>query len=298
MGLIALDLVSTDMENKVKFRIGGVPEHFNLPWHLGIENGIFESHGVSVSYQDYPGGTGAMTRALEAQELDIAIVLTEGMISAIHKGNPAKIIKSYIDTPLIWGIHVAANGNIHTEEEIQDKTFAISRLGSGSHLMPIVDAMHRGWEYEGLKFATVKNLSGAVEALPKGEADVFLWERFSTQPHVDSGAFRRVGEVPTPWPSFMIAVHEDVYAQSPEKIRALLHAINESANQLMKDEAAVSLIASRYKLAPSEVKTWFGLTTWSTDLSIPTQALLQTQKVLIQAGIVEKALPLSKLCFV
>lgn len=286
------------MEKNPVFRIGGVPEHFNLPWHLAIENGIFKQHGVSATYTDYPGGTGAMTKALEAKEIDLAIVLTEGMISAIHKGNPAKIIKSYIDSPLIWGIHVAANGQLQKETDIQNKTFAISRKGSGSHLMPIVDAMQRGWDYEALDFTIVGNLTKAVEALPKGEADVFLWERFSTQPFVDSGAFRRVGEVPTPWPSFMIAVHEEVYQNYPLQIRALLSAINQSASQLTHDPEAVNLIAARYKLKTRQVEKWFALTDWNVDLSIPTQALLQTQEVLIQAGIVEQALPLAKLCFV
>lgn len=286
------------MSKNHTFKVGGVPEHFNLPWHQAIEKGIFESHGVSVNYQDYPGGTGAMTRALEARELDIAIVLTEGMISAIHKGNPSKIIKSYINTPLIWGIHVAANGDIHKEEDMQGRSFAISRFGSGSHLMPIVDAMQRGWNHKELEFQVVGNLAGAVEGLPKGEGDVFLWERFSTQPYVDAGTFRRIGEVPTPWPSFMIAVHEEIYEKYPSEIRALLTAINLSSRQLMQDKDSVVLIAERYQLEPSQVKTWFGLTEWSTDLAIPTEALLQTQHVLLQAGIVQEALPLSKLCFV
>lgn len=28
--------------------MGGVPEHFNLPWHLARERGLFEKHGVEV----------------------------------------------------------------------------------------------------------------------------------------------------------------------------------------------------------------------------------------------------------
>jgi hypothetical protein len=39
-------------------RVGGVDEHFNLPWKLAIEAGAFETLGVSVVWQDCPGGTG------------------------------------------------------------------------------------------------------------------------------------------------------------------------------------------------------------------------------------------------
>lgn len=286
------------MESTRTFRVGGVPEHFNLPWHLALEAGKFEAEGLSVSYQDYPGGTGAMTRALAEQQLDIAIVLTEGIISAIHQGNPSRIYKSYIDSPLIWGIHVAANGSIQKEEEIEGKRFAISRMGSGSHLMAIVDAMRRGWDHENLKFEKVGNLDGALKALPADEADIFLWERFSTQPFVSEGIFRRIGEIPTPWPSFMIAIREDVYTENKQEIQKIFQVINQACKSLMKDKDAISLIADRYELKESQVAQWFAITQWSTDLSIPTQALLKTQQALLKAGIVETELSLQKLCFV
>jgi sulfonate transport system substrate-binding protein len=31
-----------------KIKIAGVPEHFNIPWHIAIENGTFKKHGVEV----------------------------------------------------------------------------------------------------------------------------------------------------------------------------------------------------------------------------------------------------------
>ncbi|MEM6801425.1 MAG: substrate-binding domain-containing protein [Bacteroidota bacterium] len=286
------------MERKRTFRVGGVPEHFNLPWHLALEAGKFKAEGLSVTYQDFPGGTGAMTRALAENHLDIAIVLTEGIISAIHKGNPSRIYKSYIDSPLVWGIHVAANGPIQQEKEIEGKRFAISRIGSGSHLMAIVDAMQRGWDHESLKFEKVGNLDGAIKALPADEADIFLWERFSTQPYVSEGIFRRIGEIPTPWPSFMIAIREDIYKESKEDLQILFQVINQHCKSLMRDKRAISLIAERYELEQEQVAQWFAITQWSTDLSIPTQALLKTQEALLKAGIIDEELSLQKLCFV
>jgi len=44
--------------NVVKLRVGGVPEHFNLPWHLAIEKKIFEKHGVEVEWVEIKLGTG------------------------------------------------------------------------------------------------------------------------------------------------------------------------------------------------------------------------------------------------
>ena len=76
--------------------IGGVPEHFNLPWKLANDYGLFKKSNVDFNWQFYSAGTGAMVKALEANELDVAILLTEGAVSAIIKGLKAKIVKQYI----------------------------------------------------------------------------------------------------------------------------------------------------------------------------------------------------------
>ena len=86
----------------------GVPEHFNLPWHLAIEEGAFEDRGIVLQWTDIPEGTGRMCKMLANGETDLAIILTEGITKSIVEGNPSKIVQEYIASPLLWGIHVAA----------------------------------------------------------------------------------------------------------------------------------------------------------------------------------------------
>ena len=66
-------------------KIGGVPEHFNMPWHYAKDQGYFDAIDAEVSWQDYPGGTGAMCADLRDEVIDIAIVLTEGIVADIVK---------------------------------------------------------------------------------------------------------------------------------------------------------------------------------------------------------------------
>ena len=63
-------------------RVGGVPEHFNAPWHTAAKAGLFAERGIDVRWTDFPGGTGAMAKALRDGELDVAILLTEGIVAA------------------------------------------------------------------------------------------------------------------------------------------------------------------------------------------------------------------------
>ena len=108
-----------------------------------------------------------MCKALRTGEVDIAIVLTEGIIKDIAAGNPSKIVQTYIETPLIWGIHVSATSSFQKTEDLEHATIAISRFGSGSHLMAIVNAHQQGWNIEKLQFKVVGNLQGGIDALVK-----------------------------------------------------------------------------------------------------------------------------------
>ena len=60
-----------------QIRIGGVPEHFNFPWHMCIENSEFNEAGIDLQWTNVPEGTGKMCQMLRDNETDIAIILTE-----------------------------------------------------------------------------------------------------------------------------------------------------------------------------------------------------------------------------
>ena len=62
-----------------------------------------------------------------------------------------------------------------------------------------------------LQFKVVGDLQGGIDALVSGDADYFMWEHFTTKPFVDNGTFRRIGNCPSPWPCFVLAVRYEVF---------------------------------------------------------------------------------------
>ena len=116
-------------------RIGGVPEHFNLPWRLAIESGdLAAATGVQWVWSDVDRGTGALMKQLDSKELDIAVCLPEGAIAHIAKGldadakkaaqgassvtgpnkqgsaivsNVPRLVGTHVSSALTWGVHVA-----------------------------------------------------------------------------------------------------------------------------------------------------------------------------------------------
>ena len=247
-----------------KFQIGGVPEHFNLPWYLTLSTKKYTKEGINLRWKDYASGTGAMCKALREKEIDMAVILTEGIVRDIIDGNDCKIVQVFVKSPLIWGIHVAQDSKYMKIEDLRGTKAAISRFGSGSHLMAYVNAENQKWDTnQDVGFQIINDLNGALESLPKGEGDYFMWEKFMTQPYVDNGTFRKVGECPTPWPCFVIAVRNDVLEKDADAIQKILEIINNTTNTFKEIQYIDEIIKNRYGIKLEDAREWLSLTEWS-----------------------------------
>ena len=271
-------------------KIAGVPEHFNLPWHMCIEDGEFEAVGIDLQWTDVPEGTGKMCQMLRDGETDIAVILTEGIVKDIVAGNNSKIIQVYVKSPLIWGIHVAANSNYKTLSDLENKKVAISRMGSGSHLMSIVNAQNQDWNTENLQFEIVNTIDGAVESLTSGKSDYFMWERFMTQPLVDKVIFRRVADCPTPWPCFVIAVRNEILENYPKIIEQILNIINTTTEEFKMIPSIDRTLASKYNQKLEDIQAWLKLTHWS-QKKLDKKTLDTIQNQLFSLQLIEKIVP-------
>ncbi len=277
-----------------KINIGGVPEHFNLSWYLTLKERAYEKEGINLRWKDYPGGTGAMCKALRNEKIDIAVILTEGIIKDIIAGNPSKIVQTFVQSPLIWGIHVAADSNYKTIDDLKGTKAAISRYGSGSHLMAYINAENNNWNTDNLDFEVINNLEGAINGLNKGKGDYFMWEHFTTKPLVDQGIFRRVDDCPTPWPCFVIAVRDELLAEDEETVKTILRIINEMTTDFKQIPNIDEMIASRYEQQLEDVQKWLSLTEWSQEL-IDEDTINMVQDKLLSLDIIPEKLEYKKL---
>ncbi|OCB78811.1 substrate-binding domain-containing protein [Flavobacterium crassostreae] len=267
--------------------IVGVPEHFNLPWQLALDNHEFETQNIQLHWTDVPEGTGKMCQMLRSGQTDIAVLLTEGIIKDITAGNPSKIVQIYVESPLIWGIHVAATSSYTTIAALQNKKAAISRLGSGSQLMTYVNAQNQNWKTDQIPFEIVHTIDGAVNALTTGTADYFMWEQFMTKPLVDSGIFRKIDTCPTPWPCFVIAVREEILEKNPEAIQTILRIINAKTKTFKQIPNIDTQLATKYHLKKQDIQQWLSLTQWSAN-PLSKKVLNNVQNQLLELKIIDK----------
>ncbi|MFM7233074.1 MAG: ABC transporter substrate-binding protein [Flavobacteriales bacterium] len=284
------------MKHSKTIRVGGVPEHFNLPWQLAAERDVFSAHGINLSWTMYAGGTGAMTKALNDGLLDVAILLTEGFIAAASDGLRAKIGKIYIDTPLVWGIYADAQSNLEKITSHQNRRIAISRYGSGSHLMPMIHASERGEQLTENQFEVVNSLYGGVQALTTSNAELFYWEKFMTRPHVRSGAVKLVGEFSAPWSSFLIVVSEEAIEGKKDAILKLLELMNVECISFKQDNHSAIHLSKRFDMTLPEARKWLQTTQWNYDFNIEEESLRLAKVALGSVGKCNDTLRLDSLC--
>lgn len=265
-------------------RIGGVPEHFNLPWKLAIDFGLFERKGIDVQWSFYGAGTGAMVSDLKEGKLDMAVLLTEGAVSAIINGLKAKIVKQYITSPLIWGIHTGMDSHLENIGQCEGKKYAISRFGSGSHLMAMIDAEVRGKKIEQMDFVPIEDMAGAVPSLQSQETDVFFWEKYTTKPLVDKKMLKRIGEFITPWSCFQIVANEPFLQEHKSEVVELLSVISFASKQFMKADNSIDMVLENYEIKPEDAHSWFYSTEWNTDFQVSEKMLENVMFSLMKIG--------------
>lgn len=275
-------------EPAANFTVGGVPEHVSLPWYTAIESGRLDD----VDWIDQPSGTGAMVAALADGTLDVAVALTEGMVAGVTAGLDARIIGVAIPSPLQWGVHVATGSELETKADLVGTRAAISRRGSGSHLMTYVMADELDWSLDAdADFVEIGDMDGARAALAAGDAEFFLWDRFMTQPVVDAGEFRRVGVQPTPWPAFVVAARRDVIDEQGPRLARVLATVADEAASLAARPDLVTLIAERFGLEPDTVAGWVSVTDWAPrDAHLDPGTLAGVQQTLERLGRIDEIL--------
>ncbi len=268
-------------------QVVGVPEHFNYPWQQALQKDMFTAAGIDLQWTDVPEGTGKMCQMLRDGSADVAIILTEGIVRDIIAGNPSRIVQEYVASPLLWGIHVGAASRFKQLSDLNGAKVAISRMGSGSHLMACVHAEQQGWDAQNLSFEMVHTIDGAVEALTNGTADYFMWEHFMTQPLVDQGVFRRLADCPTPWPCFVIAVREEFLQKYPALIAQTLNIINEQTKNFKTQSGIDLILADKYQQQPEDIRQWLSLTEWS-QKNISPEVFNQVQNQLLALELIDK----------
>jgi cyclopropane fatty-acyl-phospholipid synthase-like methyltransferase/ABC-type nitrate/sulfonate/bicarbonate transport system substrate-binding protein len=253
-----------------------------------VRDGIFLSKGVEVEFKEVPEGTGKMCAGLRDGSFDVAVLLTEGIVKDIAQGNPSLLIATYVDSPLTWAVVTGPQSPTNSIDELKGKIIGISRFGSGSHLMSFVMADQKGWNVEAgdLTFAVNNDFAGLRTGVQSGATNAFMWETFMTKPYVDRKELKKIGEVVTPWPCFMIAARTEVAEKRWSDLEKMLAGIEEACQKFKQGgEASVQHLSAKFGLTVEDAAKWFAGVRYSAHGAISRRVLVRTVDTLIRAKI-------------
>jgi sulfonate transport system substrate-binding protein len=239
-------------------RVGGVPEHFNEPWKIGLEEHLFEKEGIQVEWHSIKEGTGAMINKLKSNEVDIIVALSEGLICDIAKGSDIRLLGTYVESPLLWSISTGINSPYNSVEDLKGEKFGISRYQSGSHLMTCVLGSQYGWKESDLEFVVNHNFDNLRKSVNDKTTAAFMWEYFMQKPFYDKGEIRRIGEIVTPWPCFLIASTVDFISQNLNQVEKMLIGLQNACSLFRTNSIdSIKRISQNFHLSEEDAKAWF-----------------------------------------
>ncbi|KAF7327648.1 hypothetical protein MKEN_00344200 [Mycena kentingensis (nom. inval.)] len=270
-------------------RVGFVREHFSTPL-LQFQDA---DKGKTFTLVECPSGTGQLIKRLENDEIDIAIALTDPLISGIANGSTAyKLCGSYVSSSLNWAVITGKETKYQSIADLKGTTIGISRLGSGSQTMAYVMALQQGWPTDDLQFKINNDIRGLIDSVNDGTTSAFMWEWFTTKPFVDAGEARFIGSVPTPWPSWLIAAHPSPTRAPVAAVGTFMAALSEYVRAF--DSAAsragpnVEVIKAKFGYPEADIEAWLKTVEYPTECAaIPTKVISETLSVLEKAGVVK-----------
>ncbi|KNG49325.1 hypothetical protein TW65_03933 [Stemphylium lycopersici] len=288
-------------------RIGFVPEHFSTPLEFAKKH-----YGLDARLLPFPSGTGHMVTALQADEIDIGVGLTEGWIAALGKAQAAKqdagfsVVGTYVETPLCWAISTGARRDeLKGIQDLKGKKVGVSRIGSGSYVMSFVLADQQGWldtpsgspPFPVEVLNTFANLRDGVN---HGTADFFMWEHFTSKRYYDNGEIKRIGDIYTPWSSWKIVAANHLLnpknwssgpnATKPVFTTELEHAmdkINKGVRHFEENqEEAVRYISTKLDYSEEDAREWLKTVRFAKDVKGVDKAVVdKTVRILQKADI-------------
>ncbi|KAF9468015.1 hypothetical protein BDZ94DRAFT_1287324 [Collybia nuda] len=270
-------------------RVGYVREHFSSPLLQFAEIDA----GRTIVLVECPSGTGQLISRLTNDDIDIAIALTDPLISGIANGSKAyKLVGSYVSTPLNWAVITGKESKYQSISDLKDTTIGISRQGSGSQTMAYVMALQQGWPTDNLKFKINNDIRGLINSVNDNSTSAFMWEWFTTKPFLDAGEVRFIGSVPTPWPSWMIAAHPSPTRAPQDEVRVFLETLTkyictfDSAEN--RARANIDFIAAKFGYPVGDIEAWLKTVSYPKDcLVVSEKVVMDTLSLLEKAGVVK-----------
>lgn len=158
--------------------------------------------------------------------------------------------------------------------------------------MSFVLADQQGWlskagDKDPFEVVPIGDFAALRKAVNEGnQAEFFMWEHFTTKHFWDNGEIKRIGEIYTPWPSWVIVAREEVMGQVGE----MLEKVNKGVKHYLENsEEAIEHITGTMHYSREDAVEWMKTVKFAGDVrGVNSKMIDDTAGVLLKAGVLKE----------
>jgi NitT/TauT family transport system substrate-binding protein len=294
---------SSDGEmTKVTLMLNWYPYGEHAPFYYGVEEGIFEEHGIDLTIKAGQGSTKTVQATGQGQ-VDFGWADTPAVLANIDKGVKVKSVGVFLQTTPS-AVQVFSDSGIEKPEDLKGKTIAVSAGDAPTTTFPAY------LEAVGLSTSDVtqQNLdaAGKIAAMLSGQVDGLIGFAHDQGPTIAAKSgkeitYLRYADAGLNFFSNGLIAQNDTIANKADLVKEMVAATSEAYAAAAEDpEAAVKAMDGKDPQMPSGdvlLEQWKEttklLTTKNTEGEAPgvnsTEDWESTLEVLYEAGLLTKA---------
>jgi NitT/TauT family transport system substrate-binding protein len=238
-----------------KVVVGVLPIAPSAAVQYGIDQGIFEKHGLDIEFQTSSAGA-AMLPAVSTGSINIGIGNPLSVLVAVDKGLDMKIVSGYSNSKAegddITGVVVKKDSGINSWKDLAGKTVSVNAVNTQGDLTIMEAVEQDGGDPKAVKFSEVA-FPDAPAQLERGNIDAaWMAEPFVANALADENN-KLLGynyQDVIPGLPTMVAFTSGKYAQeNPESVAGFKAALAETLDAAQADEKGLkSTVAAFLKI--------------------------------------------------
>ncbi|EXF24306.1 thiamine biosynthesis protein [Nesterenkonia sp. AN1] len=238
--------------------VGVLPIAPSVGIYYGIENGIFEEHGLDVELSDSNAGA-AMLPAVSNQQLQFGVGNPNSVLNANSRGLDMKIVTGYSNSLAegddIAGVVTTVESGIEDWDDLEGNTVSVNALQTQGDLTIMESVEQAGGDPSAVEFSEMP-FPDMQAQLEQGNTDaIWVPEPFLSNALADD-AHQLVGysfQDSIPGMPTMVSFSSGEYIEeNPEVAQAFSDAMTESLQAAEADEEGVRALLPEFIDLPEE----------------------------------------------
>jgi NitT/TauT family transport system substrate-binding protein len=269
-----------------KITVGVLPIAPSAAMQYGIDEGIFEKHGLDVELQTGQGGA-AMLPAVSTGTMNFAVGNPLSVMTAVDKGLDMNIVTGYSNSKAegddINAVIVKADSGIEDFADLEGKTTSVNTLKTQGDLTIMESAAIDGGDPSKLKFSEMP-FPDMEAQLERGNVDaIWVPEPFQSKALANK-EYKLLGypnQKALPGLPTMVTFTSGSYAdQNAEIVADFKAAVSESLTAAEADPAGVRAVLPDFMGMPEEVAKNLKMETF--DAEVPVDVLSDMGELMVK----------------